>query len=182
MCHIFIYSSVIYIYCCCRSVAQSCLTLLESMDCCMSGLPVPHHLLEFAGVHVHCISDAIEPSYPCLTLLLLLSVFPTIRVFSSELAVHIRWPKYWSFSINPSYEYSGLISFKIDWFDLHAVQGTPKSLLQHHSLKTSIGRHSLFFTIQLSQLYVTTGKTIALTIRTFVGQVMSLLFNMLGLS
>ena len=165
---------LIYICSCC-SVAKLCLTLLESMDCCMSGLPVPHHLLEFAGVHVHCISDAIEPSYPCLTLLLLPSVFPTIRVFSSELAVHIRWPKYWSFSINPSDEYSGLISFKIDWFDLHAVQGTPKSLLQHHSLKTSIGRHSLFFTIQLSHPHMTTEKTIVLTIQSFVSKVMSLL-------
>ena len=108
----------------------------------------------------------------CHPLFLVSSIFPRIRVFSNESTVCIRWPRYWSFSINPSNEYSGLISFKIDWFDLHAVQGTPKSLLQHHSLKTSIGRHSLFFTIQLSHPYMTTGKTIALTRRTFVGKIM----------
>ena len=116
------------------------------------------------------------------TLLLLPSIFPGIRDFSNKLAVHIRWPKYWSFSfsISCSNEYSGLISFKIDCFDLLAVQGTLKSLLQHHSLKLPILGHSAFFTIQLSQPYVTTGKTIALTIQTFVSRVMSLLFNTLS--
>ena len=112
-------------------------------------------------------------------LLLLPSVFPSIRDFTKESNVHIRWPKYWSFSfsISPSNEYSGLISLKIDWFDLPAVQRTLRSLLQHHSLKASILWRSVFFTVQLSQLYVTTGKTIALTIWTFDSRVMSLLFN-----
>ena len=114
--------------------------------------------------------------------LLLASVFPSIRVFSSESVLHIRWPKYWSFSfsISPSSEYSGLISFRIDWLDLLAVQGTLKSLLQHHSSKASILRCSALFTVQLSHPYMTTGKTIALTRWTFVGKVMSLLFNMLS--
>jgi len=111
--------------------------------------------------------------------LLLPSLFPSIRVFFNESAVHIRWPKYWSFSfsIRPSKQYSGLISFKIDWFDLLAFQGTLKSLLQHHSSKAWFLQHSAFFIVQLSHLYMTTGKTIASTIRTFVGKVMSLLFN-----
>ena len=100
--------------------------------------------------------------------------------FSNELVLHIRWPKYWSFSISPSIEYSGLISFRMDWFDLLAVQGTLKSLLQHHSSKASILRRSAFFIVQLSHPYMTTGKTIALTRQTFVGKVMSLLFNMLS--
>ena len=113
--------------------------------------------------------------------LLLPSIFPSIRVFSNELALSIRWTKYWSFSfsISPSSEYSGLISFRIDWFDLLAVQGTLKSLLQHHRLKASILQCSAFFMVQLSYPYMSTGKTIALTIRTFVGKVMSLLFNTL---
>ena len=113
-------------------------------------------------------------------LLFLPSIFPSIRVFSNESALHNRWPKYWSFSINPSNEYSGLISLRMDWFDLLAVQGTLKSLLQHHSSKASILRHSAFFIVQLSHPYMTAGKTIALTRRTFVGKVMSLLFNMLS--
>ena len=116
---------------------------------------------------------------------LLPSIIPSIRVFFNELALHIRWPKYWSFSfnINPSSEYSGLISFMIDWFDHLAIQGTLKSLLlQHHSLKASILECSAFFMVQLSHLHVTTGKTIALTIWTIVGKVMSLLFYTLSLS
>ena len=118
----------------------------------------------------------------CHPLLLPLSIFPSIRVFSNESGLHIRWPKYWSFSfsISPSTEYLGLISFRIDWFDLLAVQGTIKSLLQHHSSKASILQHSAFFIVQLSQPYMTTAKTIALTRRTFVGKVMSLLLNMLS--
>ena len=118
----------------------------------------------------------------CHPLLFLPSVFPRIRVFSNELALRIRWPKYWSFSfrISPSDEYSGLISFTIDWFDLLAVQGTLKSLLQHHSSKASILWCSVFFMFQLSHPYVTTGKTIALTRWVFVSKVMSLLFNMLS--
>ena len=118
----------------------------------------------------------------CHPLLLLPSIFPSIRVFSNESVFRIRWPKFWSFSfsISPSSEYSGLISFGIDWFDLFAVQGTLKSLLQHHSSKASILWRSAFFIVQLSHPYMTIGKTIALTRRTFVGKVMSLLFNMLS--
>ena len=114
----------------------------------------------------------------CRPLLLLPSIFP--RVFSSESAVRIRWPKYWSFSISPSNEYSGFITFRIDWFDLLEVQGTLKSLLQHHSAKISILWHSAFFMVQLSHPYMTAGKTIALTRWTFIRKVMSLLFNMLS--
>ena len=118
----------------------------------------------------------------CHPLFLLPSVFPSITVFSNESALHIRWPKYWSFSFNisPSNEHPGLISFRMDWLDLLAVQGTLKSLLQHHSSKASILLHSAFFTVQLSHPYMTTGKTIALTRQTFVSKVMSLLFNMLS--
>ena len=115
----------------------------------------------------------------CHPLLLLPSIFPRIRVFSNESALHISWPKYWSFSFNisPSNEHPGLISFRMDWLDLFTVQGTLKSLLQHHSSKASILRHSAFFTVQLSHPYMTSGKTIALT---FIGKVMSMLFNMLS--
>ena len=118
----------------------------------------------------------------CHPLLLLPSIFPSIRVFSNESVLHIRWPKYWrfSFSISPSNQYSGLISFRMDWLDLLAVQGTLKRLPQHHSSKASILRCSAFFTVQLSHPYMTTGKTIALTRQTFVGKVMSLLLNMLS--
>ena len=118
----------------------------------------------------------------CRPLLLLPSIFPSIRVFSNESALRIRWPKYWSFSFNisPSNEHSGLISFRMDWLDLLVVQGTLKSLLQHHSSKASILWHSAFFIVQLSYLYMTTGKTIALTRQTIVGKVMSLVLNMLS--
>ena len=116
----------------------------------------------------------------CRPLLLPPSIFPSIRVFSNESALHIRCPKYWSFIISPSNEYSGLISFRMDWLDLLVVQGTLKSLLQHHSSKASILRLSVFFTVQLSHPYMTTGKTIALIRWTFVDKVMSLLFNMLS--
>ena len=120
----------------------------------------------------------------CHPLLLLPSIFPNIRVFSNESAFHIRWPKYWSFSfsISPSNEHSGLISFRMYWLGLHAVQGTLKSLLQHHKSKASILQCSAFFIVQLSHPYITTGKTIALTRRPFIGKVMSLLFNMLSWS
>ena len=119
---------------------------------------------------------------PCRLLLFLPSIFPNIRVFSNESALHIRWPKYWSFSFNisPSNEYSGLISFRMDWLDLLAVQGTLKSLLQHHSSKASILWHSAFFIVQLSHSYMTTGKIIALTKQIFVGEIMSLLFKVLS--
>ena len=151
------------------------------MDCSMPGLPVHHQLLKFTQTHVHWVSDAIQPSHPLLSLILLPSIFPSIRVFSNESALCMRWPKYWSFSFNisPSNEHPGLISFRMDWLDLLAVRGTLKSLLQHYSSKASILQHSAFFIVQLSHPYMTTGKTITLTRRTFVGKVMSLLFNML---
>ena len=115
----------------------------------------------------------------CRPLLLLPSIFPSIRVFSNELALHIRWPTYWSFSISPSNEYSGFISFRIDWFDFFAVQGTLKSLLQHHNLRALILQHLAFLMGQLSHLYMTTGKTMALSIQNFAGKAMTLLFNTL---
>ena len=119
----------------------------------------------------------------CRPLLLPPSIFPSIRVFSNESVLCIKWPKYWSFSfsISPSNEYSGLISFRMNWLDLLGVQGTVKSLLQHHSSKASILWHSAFFIVQLSHLYMTTGKTVALTRQTFVDKAMSLLFNMLSI-
>ena len=164
------------------SVAQSCTTLCDFMDCSAPGFPVHHQLLELTQTHVHQVSDAIQHLILCL-LLLPPSIFPRIRVFSKESVLHIRWPKYWSFfsfSISPANEFSGLISFRMGWLDLLAVQGTLKSLLQHHSSKASILWHSAFFKVQLSHPYMTAGKTIALTIRTFVGKLMSLLFNMLS--
>ena len=129
------------------------------------GLPVHHQLLEFTQTHVHQVSNAIQPSHPLSPLLLLPSIFPRIRVFSSESAVHIRWPKYWSFrfSISPSNEYLGLISFKIDSLISFVVQGTLKSLLQHHNSKASILQCSAFFMVQPSHPHMTTGKTRALT-------------------
>ena len=141
------------------------------------GFPVHHQLLEFTQTHVHRVSDAIQPSHPLSPLLLLPPTFPSIRVFSSESTLCMKWPKYWrfSFSIILSKETPGLISFRMDWLDLLAVQGTLKSLLQHHSSKASVLWHSVFFTVQLSHPYMTTGKTIALTRWTFVGKVMSLL-------
>ena len=152
------------------------------MDCSMPGFPVYHQLLKLAQTHVYQVGDAIQPSHPLLSSVLLPSIFPSIRVFSCESVLPIRWPKYWSssFSISPSNEYSGLISFRIDWFDLLAVQGTLKSLLQHHSSKASILWLSAFLIVQLSHPYMTTGKTIAFTRWTFVSKVMSLLFNMLS--
>ena len=164
------------------SVTQSCPTLSDHMDCSMPGLPVHHQLPEFTQTHVHWVRDAIQPSHPLSSLSPPFSVFPSIRVFSNESALCIRWPKYWSFSFNisPSIEHPGLISFRMDWLDLFAVQGTLKSLLQHHSSKATILWQSAFFIVQLSHPYITTGKTIALTRRTFVGKVMSLIFNMLS--
>ena len=148
----------------------------------MPGLPVHHQLwslLKLISI------ESVMPSNHlilCHPFLLLPSIFPSIRVFSNESALHIRWPKYWSFSfsISPSNEYSGLISFRMDWLDLLAAQGTLKSLLQYHSSKASVLQHSAFFIVQLSHPYMTTGKTIALTRRTFVGKVISLLLNMLS--
>ena len=143
----------------------------------MPGFPVLHNLLKVTSIESVMASNHL---ILCLPLHLLTSSVPSIRVFSNESALHIRWPKYWSFSINPSNEYSWLISFRIDCFDLVVVQGTLKHLLQHHSLKASILWCSTFFMVQISHPYMTTWKTIALTTWTFVGKVMSLLFNMLS--
>ena len=150
------------------------------MNCSMPGLPVHHQLPEFTQTHVHRVGNAIQPSH-C-PLLLLLPIPPSIRVFSNESTLCMRWPKYWSFSFSiiPSKEHPGLISFKMDWLDLLVVQGTLKSLLQNHSSKASILWHSAFFTVQLSHPYMTTGETIGLTRWTFVGKVMSLLLNTLS--
>ena len=150
------------------------------MNHSMPGVPVHYQLLEFTQTHIHRVSDAIQPSHPLSSPSLLPPIPPSIRVFSSESTLHMTWPKYWSFSFSiiPSKEIPGLI-FRRDWLNLLAVQGTLKSLLQHHSSKASTLRHSAFFTVQLSHPYMTTGKTIALTRWTFVGKVMSLLLNML---
>jgi len=152
------------------------------MDCSTPGHLVYHQLMEFTQTHVHWVGMPSNHLILCRLLLLLPSIFPSIRIFSNESVIHIRWPKYWSFSfsISPSNEYSGLISFSMDWLDLLSVQGTLRSLIQQHSSKASILQCSAFFTVQLSHTYMTTGKTIALIRRTFVGKVMSLLFNMLS--
>ena len=163
------------------SVSQSCPTPCDPMDCSTPGLPVHHQLLELAQTHVHQVGDAIQPSHPLSSPSPALN-FPSIRVFSNESALCIRWLTYWSFSfrLSPSNEYSGLISFRKDWLNLLVVQGTLKSLPQHHSSKASILPHSAFIIVQLSHPYVITGKIIALTRWTFVGKAMSLLFNMLS--
>ena len=160
------------------SVTQLCPTLCDHMACTTPGFPVHHQLPKPTQTHVHWVSDAVQPSHP-------LSA-PSPPAFN--LAKHqglfqwVRWPKYWSFSfcINPSNEYSGLISFRMDRMDVLAVQGTLKSLLQHHSSKASILQHSAFFIVQLSHPYMATGKTIALTRWNFVGKIMSLPFNILS--
>ena len=166
-------------------IYSACPTLCHPTDHNTSGFPVHQRLPEITQTLVKLKLELVMPSNHlslCCPLLLLPSIFPSIRVFSNESVYCIRWPKYWSFSlsISPSNEYSGLISFKIDWFDLLAGQGTLKSLLQHHSSKALILWHSAFFIVQISHPYMTTGKAIALTRWTFVGKVMSLLFNMLS--
>ena len=154
------------------SVTQSCPTLCDTMNRSTPGLPVHHKHPEFTQTHIHRVSDAIQPSHPLSFLLLLAPIPPSIRIFFSESTLHMRSPKFWSlgFSSIPSKEILGLI-FRMDWLDLLAVQGTLKSLLQHHSSKASILLCSAFFTVQLSHPYMTTGKTIALTRRTLVGKV-----------
>ena len=163
------------------SVAQSCLTLCNHMDCSMLGFPVHHQLPELVQTHVHWVGDAIQPSHPL--------SFPSPTFNLSQHQGLFQMTQFFtsggqslsfSFNVSPSNEYSGLISFGIDWLDLLAVQGTLKSLLQHHSSKTSILQHSAFFIVQLSHPYMTTVKNIALTIWIFVGRVMLLLFNMLS--
>ena len=145
------------------------------------GLPAHYQLLESTQTHIHLVGDVIQPSHH-MSSHSSASIFLSIRVFSSESTLHIRWPKYWSFSfsISPPSEHPGLISFKMGWLNLLVVQGTLKSLFQHQSSKASILRRSAFFTVQLSHPYMTTGKTIALSRRTFVGKVMALLCNMLS--
>ena len=161
-------------------VTQSCPTLCDPMDCSMPDFPVHYQLSELAQTHVHWVGDATQPSHP------LSSPSPPAfnlslhQVFSNESVLLIRWPQFWSFSISPSSEYSGLISFRMNWMDILEVQGTLKSLLQHHSSKASILQHSTFFTVQLSHPYMTTRKTIALIRWTFVGEVIFLLFKMLS--
>ena len=152
------------------------------MECSMPSFPGLYHLLEFAQTHVHLIGDTIQWCHPLSSTSPLPSIFPSSRVFSKDSVLCIRWPKYWSlgFNISPSNEYSGLIAFRIDRLDLLEVQGTLKSLLQHHSSKASILQCSAFFIVQLSHPYMTIGKTIALTIWTFVGKVMYLLFKALS--
>ena len=169
-------------FCCCCSVAKLCPTLCGPWTAAHQSslsFTISQSLLKLMSI------EAVMPSsHPilCHPLLLLPSIFFSIWIFSSELALRIRWPRYWSysFSISPSNEYSGLISFRIDWFDLLAVLGTVKSLFHHHSSKASILWRSVFFMVQLSHLYMTTGKIIALTVWTFDGKVMSLLFNVLS--
>ena len=165
------------------SVTQSCPTLCDPMNCSTPGLPVHHHLPESTQTHVHWVDDAIQPSHP------LSSPSPPALNLSQPQSLfqwvsssHHWWPKYWrfSFNISPSNEHPGLSSFRMDWLDLLAVQGNLKSLLQHHSSKPSILWLSAFFIVQLSHPYMTAGKTIALTRRTFIGKVMSLLLNMLS--
>ena len=172
-----------YIHCCCcNSVAQLCLFAMPWTSALQASLSltISQSLPKFMSIAL-----VMPPSHFILwcPLLLLPSVFPSIRDFSNESAIHNRWPKYWSFSfiISPSTDHSGLISFKIDWFDLLAVQGTLRSLLQYYSAEESILQHSAFFTVQHSQQFITTGETIALTIWTSVGRVMSLLFNTLSM-
>ena len=175
--HIKIYNHVQF-----SSVTQSCPTLCNPWTAtCQVSLSITNSqsLLKFMPI------ESLMPSNHfilCRPLLLLPSIFPSIRVFSNESALRIRWPKYWSssFNISPSSDYSGLISFRMDWLDLLAVQGTLKRLLHHHSSKASVLQHSVFFIVQLLHPYMTTGKSIALTRWTFVGKVMSLLFNMLS--
>ena len=167
--------------CFCCSAAKSCLTLGNPMNCSTPGSSILHYLLVFAQTHVYWVSDAIQPS-SVVPFSSCPQSFPTSGPFFSESVLHIRWPKDWSFrfSVSLSNEYSGLIFFKIDWFDLLAVQGTVKSLFQHHNLKALILRRSTISMVQLSHLYMTTGKTIALTIQTFISKGMSLLFDMLS--
>ena len=173
---------IVYKGLCCCSVTQLFLTLCDPMDCNTPGLPVFHCLPELAQTHVHQVGDDIQPSHPLSSPSPPVFNFPSIRIFSNESVLCIRRPKYWnfSFSISPSNEYSGLISFRMDWLHLLAVQGTLKSLLQHHSSKASILWCSAFFILQLSHPYMTTGKTIALIRQTLVGKVIPLIFHMLS--
>ena len=162
------------------SVTQLCPTLCDPMNCSTPGLPVHHQLPQFTQTHVHRVGDTIQPSHPLSSPSPPAPIPPNIRVFYSESTLHMRWPKYWSFSFSsvPSKEHPGLISLRMDCLDLPAVHGTLKSLLQHHSSKASVLRCSAFFTVQFSHPYMITGKTIALTRRT--SKATSLLLSMLS--
>ena len=162
------------------SVAQSCPNICSPMNCSIPGLPVHNQHLELAQLMSIKLVMPSNHLILCRPLLLLSSIFPSIRIFITELVLCIRWPKYWSFSISLSNDYSGLISIRFDWFDLLAVQGTLKNFLQHRSSKASLLWCSALFMVQVSHPYMTTGKTIALNRWTFVCKVMSLLFNMLS--
>ena len=172
-------------FCCCCSVIQLCLNLCDTMDCSTHqtflSFTISWGLLQLMSIEPVMLSNHL---ILCCPILFLLSIFPGIKVFSSELALHIRWPKHWSFSfsISPYNEYSGLISFRIDWFDLLAIQGTLNSLLQHHSLKISVLQGSAFFIVQFSHSYMTTEKKKKhiFDYTDFMGKVMALLFNMLS--
>ena len=152
------------------SVTNSCLIICNPVDCSPPGFPVLHYLTEFTQNHSHWVDDAIQHLILCRFLVQLHSIFPCIRVFSNESALPISWPKYWSFSIRLSNEYSWLTSFRIGWLDLLAVQGTLKSLIQNHMSKASLLWHSALFLVQLSHPYMTAGKTIFLTIWTSVNR------------
>ena len=172
---------LLLLYCYC-SFSKSCSTLWDTMDCSTSDSFILHYLPQFSQIHVRRVSVMLSNHLIlCHPLFLLSSIFPSIKVFYHESTLHIRWPKCWSFSfsISPPSEYSGLISFRTGWID-PVVRGTLKSLLQHHSLKASILQHSAFFMVQLSHLYMTTGKSIALIAWNFVNKVTSLLFNVLS--
>ena len=164
------------------SVAQSCSTLCDSMAAaCQASLSITNSRSSLRLISIESVMPSNHLIF-CPPLLLPSPIFPSIKVFSNELALHIRWPKYWSFTFNisPCNEHPGLISFRMDWLDLHAVQGTLKSLRQHHSLKQSVLWCSSFFIVRLSHPCMTTGKTIALTRWTFAGKVTSLLYNTLS--
>ena len=167
----------------CHSVTKSCLTLCDPVDCRRQAslaslfFTISQHLLKFMSIELVILSNHFILCHP---LVLLPSIFPSTRVFSNESMLCIRWPNSWSLTISLSNEYSELISFRMDWLDLLAVQGTLKSLLQHHSWKASVLQRSAFFMVHVFHLYMSTGKTIALVIWTFVCKVMSLLFNMLS--
>ena len=172
------WNKIFFFHCC--SVTKLCLTLCDPMNCSTSGLLVLHYLPGFAQTHVHWISDAIQPSHPLSPPSPLVLNLSQPQGLFQWVGLCIKYPKYWSFSIRPSKEYSEYISFRIVWFDLLSVQGTLKSLLQHHSAKVSILQHSAFFVVQQSHPYMNTGKAIALTTWNFDGKLVPLLFNMLS--
>ena len=165
------------------SVAQSCPNVCNPMDCSTPGCPVHHQILGLEQTHVHWSMMPSNHLILCHSLLLLPSIFPSLKVFSNESGFHIRWSKYWTFnfSVSPSSEYSIMISLRADWLELLEVQRILKRLLQHHNSKAPILRHSAFFMVQPSHPYMTTGKTIALARWTFISEVMSVLFNMLSM-